>query len=82
MPAYIVFSDASLRDMTQRLPQTETEFLKVSGVGATKLERYGSAFLACIAEHLASRKSEQGSGRNSTDGGRTGAPRDPGHLSS
>jgi ATP-dependent DNA helicase RecQ len=52
IPAYIVFSDASLRDMTHRLPQTEAEFLEVSGVGATKLERYGAAFLACITEHL------------------------------
>jgi ATP-dependent DNA helicase RecQ len=52
MPSYIVFSDASLRDMTHRLPRTEAEFLEVSGVGATKLERYGSAFLACITEHL------------------------------
>jgi ATP-dependent DNA helicase RecQ len=52
IPAYIVFSDATLRDMTHRLPRTEVEFLEVSGVGATKLERYGSAFLTCIAEHL------------------------------
>jgi ATP-dependent DNA helicase RecQ len=52
MPSYIVFSDASLRDMTHRLPQTEAEFLEVSGVGATKLERYGTAFLTCITDHL------------------------------
>jgi ATP-dependent DNA helicase RecQ len=38
--------------MTQRLPRTEAEFLEVSGVGATKLERYGTAFLTCITEHL------------------------------
>jgi ATP-dependent DNA helicase RecQ len=52
MPAYIVFTDASLRDMTHRLPRTEEEFLEVSGVGAAKLERYGTPFLACIAAHL------------------------------
>jgi ATP-dependent DNA helicase RecQ len=52
MPAYIVFSDASLRDMAQRLPLTEDEFLEVNGVGSVKLERYGEAFLACIRKHV------------------------------
>ena len=46
---YMVFSDAALRDMCARLPQTEDEFLEVNGVGQTKLERYGKAFLAEIA---------------------------------
>ena len=46
---YMVFSDAALRDMCARLPQTEDEFLEVNGVGQTKLLRYGEAFLAEIA---------------------------------
>ena len=46
---YMVFSDATLRDMCARLPQTEDEFLEVNGVGQTKLLRYGEAFLAEIA---------------------------------
>ena len=46
---YMVFSDATLRDMCARLPQTEDEFLEVNGVGQTKLLRYGKAFLAEIA---------------------------------
>jgi ATP-dependent DNA helicase RecQ len=45
VPPYIVFSDASVRDMRARLPRTEKEFLDVKGVGDTKLERYGEAFL-------------------------------------
>ncbi len=45
VPPYIVFSDATLRDMCAKLPSTEDEFLDVSGVGATKLARYGEAFL-------------------------------------
>ncbi len=48
VPPYVVFSDASLRDMCAKLPANEEEFLEVSGVGATKLERYGKAFLAEI----------------------------------
>jgi ATP-dependent DNA helicase RecQ len=35
--------------MAQQRPRTPGEMLSVSGVGATKLERYGDAFLAAIA---------------------------------
>ena len=51
VPPYIVFSDATLRDMCAKLPATEDEFLDVSGVGATKLARYGEAFLAELAAY-------------------------------
>ncbi|MBS3956455.1 MAG: DNA helicase RecQ [Clostridiales bacterium] len=50
VPAYVVFADAALADMARRAPGTREEFLAVSGVGAAKLERYGEAFLAAIAE--------------------------------
>ena len=42
---YMVFSDATLRAMVRQLPATGEEMLEVSGVGRTKLERYGEAFL-------------------------------------
>jgi ATP-dependent DNA helicase RecQ len=45
VPAYIVFSDATLRQMAARLPRSPAEMLEVSGVGPKKLERYGEAFL-------------------------------------
>ncbi|RDB63228.1 ATP-dependent DNA helicase RecQ [Gordonibacter sp. 28C] len=51
VPPYIVFSDATLRDMCAKRPTTEDEFLDVSGVGATKLARYGEAFLAELAAY-------------------------------
>ena len=50
-PPYIVFSDAALRDMCAKRPSTDEEFLEVSGVGATKLARYGEAFLSEIAAY-------------------------------
>ena len=50
VPAYVVFSDAALAEMAARRPSTHTELLEVNGVGKTKLERYGDAFLAVIAE--------------------------------
>ena len=49
VPAYVVFSDSTLVEMAQTKPRTPAELLTVSGVGSTKLERYGDAFLAAIA---------------------------------
>ncbi|MCI6231463.1 MAG: DNA helicase RecQ [Selenomonas sp.] len=51
IPPYMIFSDKTLRSMCDLLPRDEEEFLEVSGVGQRKLEKYGKAFLACIAEH-------------------------------
>jgi ATP-dependent DNA helicase RecQ len=51
VPAYIVFSDAALRDMCRKRPATEAAFLSVSGVGEAKLKKYGEAFIALIGEH-------------------------------
>jgi ATP-dependent DNA helicase RecQ len=50
VPAYVIFSDASLHDMCRRRPTTAERFLEVSGVGQIKLERYGEAFMAVIRE--------------------------------
>ena len=49
VPAYVVFSDRTLKEMAARRPSTDAELLAVNGVGPQKLERYGSAFLAEIA---------------------------------
>ena len=51
MPAYVVFNDATLLEMTAAKPMTDHEMLAVSGVGPTKLERYGDRFLDVIREH-------------------------------
>jgi len=50
VPAYVVFSDATLAEMAARKPATHAELLEVNGVGQAKLERYGDAFLEAIAE--------------------------------
>ena len=47
-PAYIIFSDATLIDMAQKRPMDREQMLAVSGVGETKFERFGEAFLAAI----------------------------------
>jgi ATP-dependent DNA helicase RecQ len=51
VPAYIVFSDVTLRDMARRKPSTPDEFLKVSGVGLKKEEQYGTVFLNAIKKY-------------------------------
>jgi ATP-dependent DNA helicase RecQ len=56
VPAYIVFQDATLRDMARKLPQTEADLLHVHAVGQHKLKSYGSRFLAAIRAYAAERR--------------------------
>lgn len=50
IPAYVVFTDATLVDMCRLKPKTQEEFMEVSGVGQAKSQCYGEVFLAVIAE--------------------------------
>ena len=52
VPAFVIFTDSALMDMCKRLPSTESEFLKVSGVGEVKLQRYGQRFISEISDFL------------------------------
>jgi len=54
VPAYIIFSDATLRQMAQACPQSKSEFAQIAGVGQQKLKEFAEAFLAEIGEHLRS----------------------------
>ncbi|MBI2095906.1 MAG: DNA helicase RecQ [Candidatus Omnitrophica bacterium] len=49
VPAYIVFSDVSLRQMARDLPADERQFRQISGVGDKKLREFGRIFLSEIA---------------------------------
>jgi ATP-dependent DNA helicase RecQ len=55
MPAYIVFSDAALRDMARKRPCTPSEFFGISGVGDKKLEQYGEVMLNLIRRYCGSK---------------------------
>ena len=59
MPAYVIFSDRSLREMVERLPLTPEELLSVSGVGRHKVDAYGSTILDLIAAWLENHPEEQ-----------------------
>ncbi|MEO7977120.1 DNA helicase RecQ [Flavobacterium sp.] len=57
VPAYVIFSDAALRQMETLLPITNEEFLAIDGVGKTKLEKYGSEFINAIIKFQKSKTS-------------------------
>ncbi|MCY4647194.1 MAG: DNA helicase RecQ [Gammaproteobacteria bacterium] len=50
VPPYVIFHDATLREMVELRPGTPEELAGITGVGETKLERYGEDFLAVIAK--------------------------------
>ncbi|WP_237306867.1 ATP-dependent DNA helicase RecQ [Vespertiliibacter pulmonis] len=56
IPPYVVFNDATLQEMAEFLPESNSEMLSINGVGERKLERFGPAFLTLIQEHCCSRK--------------------------
>ena len=51
VPAYIVFSDVSLRQMARYYPDDDEQFARISGVGEKKLREFGAVFLAEIAAY-------------------------------
>lgn len=48
VPPYVIFPDTALAEMSRRMPVTDSEFLDISGVGETKLRRYGKDFMEVI----------------------------------
>ena len=52
LPAYIIFSDVSLRQMARHYPTTESEFARINGVGERKLADFGRTFIDSIASYL------------------------------
>jgi ATP-dependent DNA helicase RecQ len=56
VPPYVVFSNASLRQMAQQQPQTLRQFAQISGVGSRKLEQYGAVF----TQEICAYRQEQG----------------------
>ena len=49
VPAYVVFTDATLEAIAVRRPSSRAELSAISGVGATKLERYSDAVIALVS---------------------------------
>ncbi len=51
IPPYMIFHDSTLREMVLEQPQTSEGLAGISGVGRSKLDRYGEAFLAVLKAH-------------------------------
>jgi len=56
VPAYIIFSDVSLREMARNYPTTVIEFRRIPGVGEQKLKDFAEPFLSEIRAHLATKE--------------------------
>ncbi len=50
VPPYVIFSDKTLTEMSERVPTTLDDLLAISGIGAVKRDRYGQQFLDKLAE--------------------------------
>jgi ATP-dependent DNA helicase RecQ len=53
VPAYVIFSDVSLREMARNYPTTASEFRRIPGVGEQKLKDFSQPFLSEIKTYLA-----------------------------
>ncbi len=51
VPPYVIFHDATLRDMVHYRPGNANQLLQINGIGQSKLEKYGAAFLRVINDH-------------------------------
>jgi ATP-dependent DNA helicase RecQ len=54
VPAYTVFHDSTLRELASARPQSLAQLRAISGIGATKLERYGEALLGILGQPASS----------------------------
>ncbi len=52
VPPYVVFSDRSLKEMAAYMPENESEFVQLHGVGDNKLKKYGARFIGEVAGYL------------------------------
>ncbi|HVY82952.1 MAG TPA: DNA helicase RecQ [Steroidobacteraceae bacterium] len=50
VPAYTIFHDSTLQEVASVLPQSLSQLRTISGIGATKLDRYGAALLELVRQ--------------------------------
>src|SRR5262245_45425110 len=53
VPPYVIFHDATLADIARKRPKNSNDLKDVSGVGQSKIQRYGAAVLELVREHRA-----------------------------
>jgi ATP-dependent DNA helicase RecQ len=60
VPPYVVFSDATLRDITLKLPTTSWEMQQITGIGEQKMATYGATFMSMVQEFVVKNAEELG----------------------
>ena len=60
VPAFVIFGDATLREMARHQPKTQVDFARINGVGAQKLERFSEDFLAVVRQYCREAASAEG----------------------
>ena len=58
MPPYLIFSDATLAEMSEKRPLTDADMMRISGVGERKLHLYGDAFMHAIRSFVLEKSGE------------------------
>jgi ATP-dependent DNA helicase RecQ len=53
LPPYVIFHDATLREMARLQPLTLDQFANLPGVGQAKLARYGESFINALRQYTA-----------------------------
>jgi ATP-dependent DNA helicase RecQ len=51
VPPYVIFHDATLKEMIDVMPMSASEFLMIGGVGNSKMEKYGADFIEIICRY-------------------------------
>lgn len=51
VPPYLIFHDATLKEMLETMPTSHSELLAITGIGESKLEKYGEEFLGIVRRH-------------------------------
>jgi ATP-dependent DNA helicase RecQ len=78
VPAYVIFSDVTLREMARYYPQTHAELARMSGVGERKLRDFGAEFLAEIKIYLSDHSRQAFAEERPLSGGKKPASRKSG----
>jgi ATP-dependent DNA helicase RecQ len=72
VPPYIIFSDASLKNMAADKPKNFSDFLDIEGVGQAKLEKFGEVFLSVINNFELAQEKKKKPAKKSTKGNTLG----------
>ena len=51
VPAYVIFTDATLRAIAEKLPTTSDQLLAVPGIGPVKVQEFGEDVLAIVSNY-------------------------------